>query len=141
MQQMISLTDPLGRVTLFDWCRCGALEGLTDPMGRKTSWQTDVQGRVIGKQFADGSQVHYSYENTRSRLQRIVDAALQTTTFVYNRDDTLKTIGYVNTTIPTPGVSFTYDTNYERVISMTDGTGTTLYSYVPVAVAPALGAC
>jgi RHS repeat-associated protein len=109
-------------------------------MGRRTSWQTDVQGRLIAKHFPDGSRVTDSYETTTSRLQRFVDEALQTTTFMYYRDDQLKSVGYANTTIPTPGVTFTYDADYARVISMTDGPGTTLYSYLPIMGASALGA-
>jgi len=41
---------------------------------------------------------------------------------------------------PTPGVSYTYDPNYKRQLSTTDGTGTTLYSYNPVTTTPTLGA-
>jgi RHS repeat-associated protein len=140
MRQVTKRTDPLGRITLFNWCPCGALESLTDPMGRKTSWQTDVQGRLIGKQYTGGSQLNYLYEKTINRVQGIVDEAHQTTTFTYYRDNTLRSIAYANTAIPTPGVSFAYDTNYERIVSMTDGTGTTQYSYHPVTAAPALGA-
>jgi YD repeat-containing protein len=34
-----------------------------------------------------------------------------------------------NETIATPDVNFTYETNYPRLASMVDGTGTTTYSY------------
>ena len=37
-------------------------------------------------------------------------------------------------------MSFTYDTNYNRLLTLTDGTGTTTYGYNPVTVPPALGA-
>src|SRR5204863_2637127 len=40
----------------------------------------------------------------------------------------------------TPSVSFTYDPHYNRVLTMTDGTGTTTYGYNPIANPPALGA-
>jgi len=138
--QMRKQTDPLGRMTLFDWCRCGDLKSLSDPMGRTTSWLTDVQGRPIGKQYADGSQVTYLYENASSRLHQVIDEKQQVTQFTWNRDDTIKSIAYANTAVPTPGVSFTYDPNYERVISMTDGAGSTFYSYHPVTGTPTLGA-
>ena len=131
VRQMKKRTDPLGRVTLFEWCRCGDLKSLTDPMGRTTTWLTDVQGRVTAKQYGDGSQVKYLYENASSRVRQVIDEKQQVTQFTYNRDDTLKSIAYANTAVPTPGVSYTYDPNYRRVVSMTDGTGTTLYSYNP----------
>ncbi len=134
------MTDPLGRVTLFDWCRCGALKSLTDPMGRTTSWLTDVQGRRTAKQYADGSQVTYLYENTTSRLRQIIDEKQQSTFITHNLDDSIKSISYGNTAVPTPNVSFTYDPNYARVVSMTDGIGTTTYNYLPIAAPPVLGA-
>jgi len=140
MRQVTKQTDPLGHVTQFEWCGCGALKNLTDPLGRRTSWLTDVQGRLVRKQYPDGSQIDYSYEKRISRLQQVVDQRHQSTTFTYNRDDTLKTIGYANTTLPTPGVSLAYDPNYPRLTSMVDGTGRTLYSYVPITDPPPLGA-
>lgn len=140
MRQMTKRTDPLGRVTLSEWCRCGALKSLTDPMGRTTSWVTDVEGRRIAKVYGDGSQIKYLYENTTSRVRQIIDEKLQTTTFAYNLDNTFSSIGYANTTVPTPGVAYTYDPNYERVTSMSDGTGNTMYSYNPITPTPALGA-
>jgi RHS repeat-associated protein len=140
IRQMRKRTDPLGRVTLFEWCRCGNIKSLTDPMGRTTTWLTDVQSRPIAKQYGDGSQVTYLYENASSRVRQVVDEKQQISQFTYNLDDTLKSIAYANSTVPTPGVSYTYDPNYMRQISMTDGTGTTLYSYNPVTTIPTLGA-
>jgi RHS repeat-associated protein len=40
---------------------------------------------------------------------------------------------------PTPSVTYTYDTNYIRLVSMSDGIGTTTYSYVPITLTPTLG--
>ena len=140
MRQLTSVTDPLGRVTRFEWCRCGAPKSLIDPMGRKTSWLRDVQGRTIGKQYADGSQASFSYEGTTSRLQQIVDERQQATFCTYNLDDTLKSLTYGNAAVMTPNMSLTYDPNYRRIASMTDGIGTTLYSYIPITSSPVLGA-
>ena len=140
MRQMKKQTDPLGRVTRYQWCSCGSLGSLTDPMGRTTEWHSDIQGRPISKQYADGSKVSYFYENTTSRLRQVIDEKQQVGQYTYNRDNTLKYITYANATIPTPGVSYTYDPNYQRVSSMTDGTGTTLFSYNPITGSPVLGA-
>ena len=140
VRQMIKRTDPLGRVTLFEWCKCGALRRLADPMGRTTTWRHDVQGRVTCKEYADGSQVTYRYEDTTSRLRQRIDETLQITQYNYNRDDTLGRISYTNATVTTAPVVFTYDANYNRVTSMTDGTGTTRYGYIPITPVPALGA-
>ncbi len=139
MRQVRKHTDPLGRVTYLDWCRCGGIKSLTDPMGRTTSWLSDVQGRVTGKKYGDGSEVSYAYDNT-GRLTHMIDEKAQATLFTWNRDDTLRAIAYGNAAVPTPGVSFAYDANYQRITSMTDGTGTTRYSYNPILTTPALGA-
>jgi RHS repeat-associated protein len=140
MRQITTMTDPLGRVTHFEWCRCGAPKSVIDPMGRKTSWLTDVQGRRIAKQFVDGSQVQYLYENMSSRLQELIDENQQDTIYTYNPDDTVNAIVYENTAVPTPNVSFSYDPNYQRVVSMTDGIGVTIYNYIPITSPPVLGA-
>jgi RHS repeat-associated protein len=137
--QLTKWTDPLGRVTRFQWCSCGDVKSITDPMGRTTSWLKDVQDRLIAKQFGDGSQITYSYENTISRLREVKDEKQQFTSYSYNLDDSINSIGYANTVALTPAVSFTYDPDYRRVASMTDGTGTTLYQYVPITVPPVLG--
>ena len=140
MRNLRKKTDPLGRVTLLDWCRCGDIRSLTDPMGRTTSWHTDVQGRLIAKQYGDGSQVLYAYENTSSRLRQKVDEKGQISHLTWNLDNTLKSVAYANSTVPTAGLSYTYDPNHSRVISMADGTGTTLFSYNPVTGTPTFGA-
>ena len=140
MRQMTSSTDPLGRMTLLDWCRCGDLKSITDPMGRTTSWVTDVQGRRTLKQYNDGSQVRYVYENTTSRLRQTTDERHQSTVFAYNIDETLRSISYVNVAVATPCVSFRYDPDYPRISSITDGIGTRTYSYIPISAPPALGA-
>ena len=94
MRQMRKRTDPLGRVTLFEWCRCGNIKSLTDPMGRTTTWLTDVQSRPVAKQYGDGSQVTYLYENASSRLRQVIDEKQQITQFTYNLDNTLKSVAY-----------------------------------------------
>jgi RHS repeat-associated protein len=140
MRQMTKRTDPLNRVSLFQWCSCGDLSSLTDPMGRTTTWHKDVQGRLTSKQYGDGSQVRYFYENATSRLRQVVDEKQQVTQFTYNRDNTLNSTAYANAAVPTPSVSYSYDPNYDRITSMTDGIGTTLYSYYPITAASTLGA-
>jgi RHS repeat-associated protein len=140
VQQVVTRTDPLNRVTLFQWCKCGALKTLTDPMGRTTTWRHDIQGRVKCKEYADGSKVTYLYENNTSRLRQRIDENLQVTQYNYNRDDTLSRKSYTNATVTTPAVTFAYDPDYRRVTSMTDGTGTTHYGYIPITVVPSLGA-
>jgi RHS repeat-associated protein len=140
MRQLTRMTDPLGRVTTFEWCSCGDPKSMTDPMGRTTQWSKDVQGRRIGKQFGDGSQVRYFYESSSGRLQRILDEKNQTTQYAYNRDNTIRSITYLNAAVATPSVSYAYDPDYMRLTSITDGSGTTVYAYNPITSPPSLGA-
>lgn len=140
MRQLTMRTDPLNRVTKFEWCKCGSLRRLADPLGRGTTWRHDLQGRLSSKEYADGTRITYVYEDTTSRLRQRIDENLQTCQYSYNRDNTLAQKLYVNASAPTPTVSFTYDQNYQRITSMTDGVGTTHYSYIPITPNPVLGA-
>jgi RHS repeat-associated protein len=90
-----------------------------------------VQGRLTGKQFPDMSTITYTYESTTSRLKSVTDALSQVKTYSYFNDDRVSGLAYTGTVNPTPNVGFTYDPYFPRVASMTDGTGTTQYAYVP----------
>ena len=140
LRQLTAVQDALGRVTRYQWCGCGGLESVIDAMGHATSWSRDVQGRVVAKVYPGGSQVLYDYEPATGNLKSIRDEINQITLFRYNIDNTLREKSYLNATVPTPTVSFAYDTNYRRVVSMQDGTGLTTYGYHPIASAPSLGA-
>jgi RHS repeat-associated protein len=140
LRRVRKITDAAGRETLFSWCGCGALSTLIDPMGRATEWQSDIQGRITAKQYSDGSKTSYSYETSTSRLRQVVDEKQRVTQYAYNRDDTLASIAYANTTIPTSPLILSYDTNYQRIISIADGIGMTVYSYNPISGTPIPGA-
>jgi RHS repeat-associated protein len=137
MRRLTRVTDPLDRTTLLQWCDCGSLGSITDALGHTTSWERDVQGRLTGKKYADGSQVRYRYENARSLLQEIIDEKSQVTRFGHNRDNSLHSISHVNATVSTPPVIFDYDTNYLRLIKVVDGIGTNSFSYHPVGMSGA----
>jgi RHS repeat-associated protein len=139
-RQIDSITDPLSRTTQYGWCTCGAMTSITDPKNQTTTFNRDLQSRVTSKIFADNTSISYAYENTTSRLKSMTDALNQTTNYQYFADDSLKQVSYTNAVSATPTVSFTYGTNYKRVLTMLDGTGTTTYAYNPIAVPPALGA-
>jgi len=89
-------------------------------------------GRITREIRADGTATAYTYETTTSRVKTITDPKAQVTTYTYNVDDPVAQIVYTNVEHSTPSVSFTYDANYHRLTSMTDGTGTTTYSYEAV---------
>lgn len=65
-------------------------------------------------------------------MKSVADAKNQTTLYDYFKDDNLKQVTYSNAVIATPSVSLTYDTNYDRPLTITDGIGTTTYAYLTV---------
>ena len=121
IRDLLSTTDPLSHVTKLGYWENQSLKTLTDPNGNTTTWNIDVQNRVTGKQYADGTQVLNGYENTTSRLKTITDALSQVKTFTYGKDDTLTAIAYTKSVNTTPNVSFVYDPYFRRITSMTDG--------------------
>jgi RHS repeat-associated protein len=140
LRHPVWMYDAAGRTTSYDWCTCGALNSITDGEGHKTSFTRDLQYRLTGKTYADNSSLSYIYESATSRLKSMTDAKAQVTNYQYYVDDNLMQISYTGGNPLTPSVSFTYDPNYNRVASMTDGTGTTSYGYNPITSTPTLGA-
>jgi RHS repeat-associated protein len=152
-RKMDSITDPANQTTTYGWCTCGALTSITDPKHQMTTFNRDLQSRVYQKVFADTTSINYLFEgqtapNTvgaTSRLKSSTDAKSQRTNYLYFADDTVQQVSYTDTAgnqliPPTPSVSYTYDPNYNRVASMLDGIGTTIYAYNSITVPPALGA-
>src|SRR5207302_8795614 len=144
--------DPLILATLFACCSCGSLTSITDAKNQVTTFNRDLEGRVYQKVFADNTSINYLYDgqtvaNTNcdgSRLKSVTDAKNQRTNYSYFADDHIQQITYTNAngqplSPPTPSVSFTYDTNYSRVKTMVDGSGTTTHGYNPITFPPALG--
>ncbi len=133
LDELVKMTDPLGRSTEYSWCSCGSLVSLTDGAGNKTRWHHDLQGRTIQKIYADQSSYQFEYEDSCSsgRLKRRTDALNQRTDYLYNLDDTLSNINYSNLAVPlsTSNVALTWDQNYERISTITNGWGTLTYAY------------
>jgi len=131
----VTVTDPNGQTTTYAWCKCGDIRSVTDHLGRTTLWNHDLQGRVQSKQYPDGSEITYRYEDSTSRLRQRIEEQLQFTTYAYNLDDTLAQIAYTNPANPaqpTPPVLYTYDPDYPRITSVANDVKTTYtYTYVP----------
>ncbi|ACA20387.1 YD repeat-containing protein [Methylobacterium sp. 4-46] len=130
-RRLTSLVDPGGSRMLFGYTGQGRLASLTDAKGAVTRWSYDVQGRPIAKRYADGSTVTSAYETATSRLKSVTDALSQVKQYSYARDDRLSGISYPNALNATPAVTFADDPFFPRTLSMSDGTGTTRYSYAP----------
>jgi RHS repeat-associated protein len=142
LRRVVSTRDAAGRTTTQQWCTCGSLEKVVDANNNATTWERDLQGRVTREIRADGKDRLFTYEATTSRLKQIEDslASRQVTTYDYFLDDQRKQVTYSNTVNATPTVSYTYDPTYRRVVTMTDGTGMTTWTYNSISGTPALGA-
>lgn len=132
LQQVEAVTDPAGRTTYFEWCRCGALDSITDPEEHITRWEYDIASRPTKKIYPNLKEDNFVYYTASGRLYTQTDAKEQVTSYSYFADGNLKDVAYSNAEHSTPGVSFTYNAYYSRREAMTDGTGQTDYSYHPV---------
>ena len=131
VRNLTQITDPLGHQTKLAYYENQTLKSLTDPDGNTTTWSIDLENRVTAKQYADRSTITNTYEATTSRLHAVTDALQQVKQYSYTPDDSLTGITYSNTVNSTPNVTFTYDPYFRRLTSMTDGSGTTQYTYFP----------
>ena len=131
LDQLSYEIDPLGRKTNYCWCDCGSLMSLTDPANHTTTWQHDLEGRIIEKVYADGTTANYVYEPSAGRLKSKTDALSQTTSYLYNFDNTLQHTTYSNAVNATSPVTIAYDTIFPRTTSITNGWGQYTYAYNP----------
>lgn len=140
LRRLTAVEDALGRVTQYSWCNCGSLSSITDPLGRTTTLLRDIDGRVTARILPDGTQSTFTYGITASRLLSSTDAKNQTTLYDYYADDAIKSVAYSNAIVPTSTITYTYDTNFIRLVSVADGNGTTTYTYNSIGASPSLGA-
>lgn len=134
-QRLKSVTDPLGRNTRFEWCSCGGLEALLDAAGSRTSWSHDLQGRVTTRTVGGDVLQSYTYGPLSGRLESVTDAMRQTTVYSYFPDGALRATDYQNALHPTASVHFAYDPANGQLVSVSDGTGATVYTYHALASA------
>ena len=132
LRQPVAVQDPAGRLTQFEWCKCGALQKLIDALGRPTEWKYDEQGRAYEKIYADGSKALTAYQPLSGRVAtttRPGDTA-PTVTYSYSLSGQLLRTDYSDPA--TPDVTLAYEDFAGRITRMQDGIGTTLYSYLPL---------
>lgn len=130
--RMVALIDPLGRKSQYEWCLCGALRKLTDPAGNSTEWHHDIQGRIIQKKYANGSELNFEFEKNGHRLLSRIDALKQKTNYSYNIDDTVAAIAYENAINPTSALKYSYNEDMPTLKSVTNQFGTLSYDYFPI---------
>ncbi len=134
--RLVSSTDPAGRTTGYSWCGCGTLDQLTDPLGHRTRWLRDGLDRTVGRQLNDRTVALFDYDGS-GRLIRRTDAMGQSASYTYALDNKPLGITYQSAARPTAAVAYQWDALYPRLALVSDGTGTTTYTYYPAGVAGA----
>ncbi|GHT94086.1 hypothetical protein FACS1894116_07530 [Betaproteobacteria bacterium] len=135
-RKLTSVTDAL-RTVSYGYADNGKLISLTDGNGHTTTWARDLQGRIVAKVTPDGAQTTYTFDSAGRQTTR-TDALGQVRTTSYAKDNNIIGISYANTVNPTASVNYVWDTYYPRLNTMTDGVGTTTYTYKQAGVAGAL---
>jgi YD repeat-containing protein len=131
--RLVSSTDPANRTTTYSWCGCGSLDQLTDPLGHRTKWLRDDLNRPVARQLNDRTVEQYAYDGS-GRLIRRIDALGQATNYFYGVDNNPAGRTYQSASRPTASVSLFWDPIYPRLALISDGTGTTNYTYYPAGV-------
>ena len=85
---------------------------------------------MTGKTYDESPGTNFTYD-LAGRLRQRTDAKGQVTSYTYFPDNSLKQVTYANGQNLTPAVCYTYDQGYRRLTTMTDGTGTTRFTYLP----------
>ncbi len=131
LRNLVSVTDPMNQIESYTYYANGNLRTQTDKNGNVTTWDRDLEGRPTKKTFANSSYTSYIYDGI-DRLWKVTDALGQTKTYSYALDNRQTAISYSGAVNATAGVSYTYDPYYPQLVSMTDGIGTSEFSYAPV---------
>jgi len=127
--RITSTINPMGEAIVLEYTPMGNIAALVDAKGNRTTWTYDVQSRVTQKKFADNTTVAYVYDPASGHLSNVTDALGQVKKYAYTIDDQLASVSYANAVNPTAGVTIAYDPYYGYPTSMTDGIGTTVFTY------------
>jgi len=125
LKRPVRVQDADGQTLQLTYNADGDCLSSMDANGVKTKWAYDGNHRVTAKQYADGSGESWDYTND-GLLNSVSNGRNAKTTFGYSGFGQLTNVTYPTTA--TPNVSLSYDA-LGRGASMTDGIGTTTWSY------------
>jgi len=145
LRRPTSTRDPQGRVVTQEWCSCGSLDRLIDPNTNATTWERDIQGRVLREIRANGSIKAFDYHPKTGQLITVKQPKLdpqdpnfhQEIHYEYALDDRLTKTSYEHDGDVTPDVLYYYTDaggaldRHGRLRRMHDATGDTTYSFHP----------
>ena len=138
-----SVTGPDGKtVSYIRGNCCGSVDTLVDAAGNKTHWKHDVLGRTTEKWLkwdlsnpggGGAVRVQLLTYDAVGRPVTKTDARGNVRTVTYDNQGRMNAINYsiAGSTKATSNVGVTYEPVFGRVQTVTDGTGTHTYGYVP----------
>ncbi len=112
-----SITDPLGRATLFEYDSNSNLIKMQDSVGNITNYKYDDRGNKLSETNSLGYTTTYSYD-LMDHLVSMTDALNYTTTYKYDANGNLISVTDANGNTET----YVYDT-YNRLIQKSDPIG------------------
>jgi RHS repeat-associated protein len=131
--QLTKVTDALGNMTIYTYgttgCpSCGGggdkLTSITDANGNMITYEYDLLGRLTEETDPEGKVLSYAYDASGNLISK-TDATGVTITYTYDALKRLVSINYPDTT---QNIFYTYDST-GKVLTMTDQSGTTTYTY------------
>jgi RHS repeat-associated protein len=124
--RLIGVIDGLGQVTRYGYDELGNRTSETDALGRTTRYEYDKLGRPTRWMLPLGMSEAHTYNAVGNLLTR-TDFEGKTTTYTY--DSLNRLTGKIpDASLGAAAVSFSYTPTSMRA-SMTDATGTSVYSY------------
>ena len=123
----IAETNALTNITQYGYSPANDLVSLTDQNSHTTQWSYDLYGRVTNKVDATGATIMKYQYDADNRLTNRWSIAKSNTVYAYDAVGNLTDVTYYHTNHL---LSFAYD-NMNQLTSMSDGIGTTTFSYTP----------
>lgn len=143
---LASVQDPLANLTTYNYDRANELTSATRPDSSTKTTTYDGNGNVLSRTDGLNRTTNYAYDalnrvtaitdplrrratdsyDAAGNLLTMVDPQNRTTTFGYDNANRLTGVTYSDGT--TPNVTYGYDADSQRT-AMTDGTGSSSYSY------------
>ncbi len=91
--RVLSVTDPLGRVTEYTYTSAGQVTSVTDPLGQTTTYEYDSRGRLLKRTDPLGNETTFAYDYA-GHLVSMRDAAGGTTSYTYHPNGQRATTTY-----------------------------------------------
>jgi RHS repeat-associated protein len=116
VDQLTSLTDPRGHITVFEYDLAGRLAAEYNPLGHFKTYAYDAAGNVASMTNENNHTTHYLYDPL-NRMTQAVYPDGTTKTFSFSARGKMTTAANANL-----GYAFTYDNN-DRITAVTRSDG------------------